>query len=134
MLALPISTVAIGTAAHTIGQLSDPCVAWGAGDSGSGSISPGDPCQQRSAEGETRTEAWLRIAGIHGVILVAAILAVCGAAFFRPKMILLAGALMILESPLTFTLAPLALLTGAGFVILGLRQHGKSTALSPVRI
>ena len=121
LIALPMAAIAIGTAFHKLDQLNDPCAAWDVGSSGSGYIHPGDPCSQRSGYGETKEQAYLMLAGVQGVILLAGILAVWGAAA-SPKLMLLAGVLMILEAPpLLFSIGPLALLTGAGLICVGIR-------------
>jgi hypothetical protein len=127
LIALPMAGVAVGTAFHKMDELSDPCATWGLGNSGSGYIHPGDPCSQRSGYGETKDEAYLVLAAVQGVILLAATLAIWGAAGSRPKMMLIGGVLMVLEAaPLVFSLWPLALLSGAGLIYMGIRlQDGQ---------
>jgi hypothetical protein len=121
LVAIPMAGVAVGTASHEIEQLNDPCATWGLGNSGSGYIHPHDPCSQRSGHSETKAEAYGVLAAVQGIILLAAVLAIWGAAGSRPKAMLLAGVLMVFESvPLVFSLWPLALLTGGGLIYLGI--------------
>lgn len=122
LIALPMTAIAVATASHKLDQLNDPCAAWGVSNSGSGYIHPHDPCSQRSGHSQTKAEAYGVPAGVQGVILLAAMLAVWGAAASRPKVVLLGGVLMIFEAPpLIFSIWPLALLTGGGLIYMGIR-------------
>ncbi len=135
LVALPISVVGVGTAAHRINQLLDPCVEWGVGEAGGGYLGPHDPCGQRTGFGETRTQAYLTIAAVQGVMLLAAVLGVWGAARSRPKMMLLAGILTIFEMfPTAFSVWPLALLTGAGFIYMGLEDQRQTNLIRPTEL
>jgi hypothetical protein len=126
LIALPISAVAIGTAARTVNELFDPCVSWGIGESGAGHIYPHDPCGTHTGYEKTRTQTCITLAAIQGVMLLAAVLGIWGAARSRPKIMLLAGIVMILEMiPTVFSAAPLAVLTGAGFIFMGIRLQNQ---------
>jgi hypothetical protein len=116
LVALPISIVAIGSMAFTFSELLNPCVVWGASNSGSVYRSADRPCKEGKGVGETRMRAGFEMAAVPGVILLAAVLGVWGTIRSREWIVVLAGCLMILEVfPLVFSFWPLALLAGVGF-------------------
>jgi len=66
---------------------------------------------------------------VQGVILAAAALAIWGA--FRPRrqLVTVAGLLMLLEAiPTIFSVAPLALLAGVGFLVIAHRMESSGIA------
>jgi hypothetical protein len=132
VIALPIAAIAIGTAGYRFDQLFDPCVAWGVGDTGSGYRAVADPCKEHTGYGETKTHFLVMMAAVQGVLLLCAALGVVGAACSRPKLTILAGVLMTFEIvPTIFSIAPLVALTGAGFIIMGIKlQNRKKPAAS----
>lgn len=116
LFALPISVVAIGSAANIAGDLVNPCVVWGASNSASFDGTANDACKQGKGEGETRLRAVVTIVAVQGVILLAAVLGIWGTVRSRQWIVVLAGCLMIFEAfPLLFSFWPLALLAGVGF-------------------
>jgi hypothetical protein len=74
LVALPISIVAIGSMAFTFSELLNPCVVWGASNSGSVYRSADRPCKEGKGVGETRMRAGFEMAVVPGVILLAAVL------------------------------------------------------------
>jgi len=69
-------------------------------------------------DSRTRTQAALSTAAVQGVILVAAALGIWGTIRSRQAAVIVAGLLMLLEMiPTLFSAAPLALLAGAGFLL-----------------
>lgn len=114
---MPISIVAIGSAAFIFSDLVNPCVIWSASDSGSLHIGAHDRCKEVKGVGETRIRAGMMLVAVQGVILLAAVLGIWGTVRSRQWMVVLAGCLMILEVfPSIFSVWPLALLGGVGFL------------------
>jgi hypothetical protein len=62
LVALPISIVAIGSMAFTFSELLNPCVVWGASNSGSVYRSADRPCKEGKGVGETRMRAGFEMA------------------------------------------------------------------------
>ena len=123
IISLPVCCVAVRAIAIEVADLSDPCVEWGAAEDGSFRRGAGDGCAQRTGFAETRTLAEARTAAVPGMILLAAVLGVWGAARSRRKMTAIGALLVILEAiPLVFSLWPLPLLAGAGFLWLARRD------------
>lgn len=67
LLALPISIVAIASAAYIFSELVNPCVIWRASDSGSLYSSAHAPCKEVKGEGETRIRACIMLVVVQGV-------------------------------------------------------------------
>jgi hypothetical protein len=125
LAALPISIVAIGSATFIFSDLVNPCVVWGASNSGSLYISANHPCKEGKGVGETRIRAGIMLVAVQGVILLAAVLGIWGTVRSRQWMVVLAGCLMILEVfPTVFSFWPLALLAGVGFLWTAYRMPG----------
>ena len=117
LAALPISIVAIATTGYFFVQLTSPCVSWG-GDSFNRRAGAEHGCKQYMGDSRTRTQAALSTAAVQGVILVAAALGIWGTIRSRQAAVIVAGLLMLLEMiPTLFSAAPLALLAGAGFLL-----------------
>lgn len=130
LVTMPVALVAIGSAAHNIRQLLSPCVVWSSDAPFSRTI-PHDPCEEQTGRGETKIQACFTTAAIQGVILLAAALGIWGAACSRPWMMVLGGFLMILEmAPLVFSIWPLALLAGGGFLYMGVKVKDQQNAKS----
>jgi hypothetical protein len=122
---LPISAISFGSAVYIIGELTDPCVVWGGGDthSGAGAQTAANPCTQFRGVGETRTRAVLMLAGVQGLVLAAAALGIWGAVRSRRVALIAAGCVMLLEIlPTTFSIWPLALFAGLGLLALAYRM------------
>ncbi len=130
LLILPISTVAIGSAAYSLTKMFSPCVGWG-GKSPIGVV-PRGSCREFSVNSGTRTQALLSAVPVQGVILLAAVLGVWGTARLRQPAVLIAGLLMLLEViPLVFSFAPLAVLAGAGLLVVAYRMEKQTRPPSP---
>ena len=79
---------------------------------------PTVPCTQYGGEGETKAHAVLMLASVQGVILAAAALGIWGAIRSRRVALIAAGCAMLLEVfPTMFSVWPLALLAGVGFLV-----------------
>jgi hypothetical protein len=121
---LPISAISFGSSIYIIGELTSPCVVWSGGNihAGAGAQTPMDPCTQHMGVGETRVHAVLMLASVQGVILAAAALGIWGAVRSRRVALIAAGCLMLLEVfPTVFSIWPLALLAGLGFLTVAYR-------------
>jgi hypothetical protein len=122
LAALPISAISFGSSIYIVGELMDPCVLWGGGDTHRGTVArtATDPCAQHRGEGETRVHAVLMLAAVQGVILAASALGIWGAVRSRRAALVAAGCVLLLEMvPTIFSVWPLALLSGLGFLMVG---------------
>ena len=119
----PPAGVAIWSIGHTVRQMSDPCVRWNGGGSRSlsATIRPGDPCVSIKAVGESRLRAAITCALIPGGVLLGAALGIAGVAAARRRLILAGAFLMLAETLLAFTIAPLTLIAGIGSLFLARR-------------
>ncbi|MGA2133864.1 MAG: hypothetical protein ABSH50_16335 [Bryobacteraceae bacterium] len=121
LVALPIALVAIGSVAYFFSQIASPCVVW----RGSGSLpaSASHSCRQITGQDETTLRAAAEAVAVQGVILLAAALGIWGAIRSRQTAVIIAGLLMLLEMiPTMFSVAPLALLAGVGFLVIAYRM------------
>ena len=102
----------------------EPLLVWGSGNTQvTGGERTADPCTQHSGEGETRVRAVLMPAGVQGGILAAAALGIWGMVRSRRVALTAAGCLMLLEMfPTIFSIWPLALLAGLGFLTIACRM------------
>lgn len=122
LVALPIAIAAIATMGYFFVQLTSPCVGWGGG-SFYGNASAQHGCKEIMVDSRTRTQAALLMVAVQGVILVAAALGIWGAVRSQQAAVIVAGLLMLLEMiPTIFSLAPLALLAGVGFLVIAYRM------------
>ena len=120
LLAAPVAGIALWSISRTAFELGDPCAQW---DQPSGQpvyahIGPRDTCRQHSIHSESRTQAALRAAAVPGGLLLAAMLALAGTALSRRWMMFAAGSAMLVETLVVFTIAPLTLIVGLGFLLL----------------
>lgn len=123
--ALPISLFALGAIVIEVRDQLDPCFVWGGGTSYH--VNRESPCAGRvvHADVRTRTQAVVVTVAVPGVILIAAILGICGAARCQRQTLFIAACLMTLEAaPTVFSVMPLALVAGGGFAYLGNRISG----------
>jgi len=129
---LPITLVAVrGIAVDVIGMF-DPCTEWGGGDSGSFYHELHEPCKQYKINGETKTRAAIRLSLVPGLILLAATMGIWGVLRSRWRPSLFGGCVMMMEAiPLIFSVAPLALLAGAGLLWAGEGVWSAHQARSP---
>ncbi|MGA3026087.1 MAG: hypothetical protein ABSF98_15065 [Bryobacteraceae bacterium] len=123
LLALPVCLVAVRAIGIEVSDFFDPCFSWAVPNPGTGFIRANDPCVEHSGTSETKIQAAVRTAGVSGVIILAAVLGIWGEARSRRKMTAIGACLMILEAiPLVFSVWPLPLLAGAGFIWLARRD------------
>jgi len=121
LVALPASLVAISSVAHSGAQLVNPCVGWGGHPPAS--VTAKAKCKTYTVESLTETQTVLSAVGVQGGILLAAALAVWGAIRLRQRAVVVAGLLMLLEAiPTLFSLSPLALLAGSGFLVVAYKM------------
>jgi len=116
----PPAAVAIWSIGRTLSQMSNPCVRWdGGGRHGwSDSLGPNGPCKSITVQGESKLRAATMGALIPGGVLLGAVLGMIGLAVSRRRLILAGAFLMLAETLAVFTIAPLTLIAGLGFVIL----------------
>jgi len=138
VFALPVAVLAIRAVTQDLKELSDPCVAWGASDSGDfgdGFHHRGEaPCTQWSSHNETRTWAVTRMVAFPGLILLAAVLGICAVACSLRRMTFIAAILMLSEAaPLAIGLWGMlvALLAGGGFLYTGYRIWNEERHSAP---
>ncbi len=122
LVCLPVAVIAIISIIHYSTRLVSPCVGWAGGNFPT-SADVKSPCQSYSVDSRTRAEATLWMAGVSGVILLATGLAMWGTLRSRQAVVIVAGLLMLCEMiPLGLTLWPLALLAGAGLLVVAYRS------------
>jgi len=126
LVALPISIVAIASVAYCGRALISPCVGWGG--SPPTNATEKATCKAYTVDSRTRAQAVLSAAGVQGVILLAAVLAVWGTVRLRQLAVVGAGLLMLLETiPTLFSFSPLALFAGIGLLVVGYRMPNQTS-------
>lgn len=130
--AAPVTAIALWSITRAVTELSDPCATW---DYPPGTpvhihVDPHGPCPEPSAHTESRFRAAVRAALVPGGLLLAAILAITGAALSRRRMMLAAGIGMLAETLVVFTIAPLTLVVGVSFLLLSKRLQPSSWSRS----
>jgi hypothetical protein len=85
------------------------------------SIGPNDVCRSVTTIGESKVRAITVSALVPGVVLLSTVLAMVGVALARRWLIFLAAVLMLAETPLTFSIAPLTLITGLLYLFFAIR-------------
>jgi hypothetical protein len=118
VVASPVAAIALWSIGKTVKELSDPCVTWGQSTPYHAMIGPHDPCRQRGGHSLTRVNAALLAAFVPGGVLAAASLGIAGAASRRRRLMLAGGIVMLLETLVVFTIAPLTLIAGLSFIFL----------------
>jgi hypothetical protein len=121
IVSAPAAVIAVWSIRHTVSQMFDPCVRWEARGSTSGSFSasigPNDVCKSITINGESKLRAGVVSTMVPGVVLVSAMLATIGVAFSRRWLIFIGAILMLAETPLVFSIAPLTLITGVLYLL-----------------
>ena len=123
ILSAPPAAVAIWSIGRTVSQMSDPCFRWdgGGGPEWSATLRPNDPCRSITVHGESKRRAAAICALIPGGVLLSAVLGMTGLAVSRRRLILTAAFLMLAETLVVFSIAPLTLIAGLGLLFLGRR-------------
>jgi hypothetical protein len=89
----------------------------------SASIGPNDVCRSVTVHGESKLRAVTTAALVPGVVLMGTLLAITGVARARRWLIFVAAGLMLAETPVVFTIAPLTLLTGLLYLFFASRSR-----------
>ena len=89
----------------------------------SASIGPSDVCRSVTIHGESKLRAVTTAALVPGVVLLSTLLATTGVAFARRWLIFVAAGLMLAETPVVFTIAPLTLITGLVYLFFAIRPR-----------
>ena len=87
----------------------------------SASIGPNDVCRSVTMNGESKLRAITVSALVPGVVLLSTLLAIIGVARTHRWLIFVAAVLMLVETPLTFSIAPLTLITGLLYLYFAIR-------------
>ena len=126
--ASPVAGIAIWSISHTVIELSDPCAIWDYPPEQPVYIhvGPHDACRAPSVHTESKARAAIRAAIVPGGLLLAAMLAVAGAALSRRRVVIAAGIGMLTETLVVFTIAPLTLVVGVSFLLLSIRLQPSS--------
>jgi hypothetical protein len=125
IVSAPVAAIAVWSITHTVSQMFDPCVRWEPGASSrsgsmSASIGPNDVCRSVTMNGESKLRAVTTAALVPGVVLLSTLLATIGVALRRGWLILVAAVLMLAETPVVFTIAPLTFITGLLYLFFGI--------------
>jgi len=89
----------------------------------SASIGPNDVCRSVTVHGGSKLRAVTTAALVPGALLLSIVLATTGVARARPWLIFVAAVLMLGETPVVFTIAPLTLLTGLLYLFFASRSR-----------
>jgi hypothetical protein len=89
----------------------------------SASIGPSDVCRSVTMHGESKLRAVTTAALVPGVVLLSTLLATTGVARARRWLIFVAAGLMLAETPVVFTIAPLTLITGIMYLFFASRSR-----------
>jgi hypothetical protein len=87
----------------------------------SASIGPNDVCRSVTMNGESKLRAVTTTALVPGVLLLSTLLAITGVARARRWLVFVAAVLMLAETPVVFTIAPLTFITGLLYLFFGIR-------------
>ena len=121
LVSAPAAVISVWSITRTLLQMFDPCVRWEAsrGTSGtlSASIGPNDACKSVTVIGESKLRAGAVSAMVPGVVLVSTVLAMIGVAVSRRWLIFGGSILMLAETPVVFSIAPLTLITGLLYLV-----------------
>ena len=129
IVSAPVAGIAVWSIGHTVLELLDPTVRWEPSASGRGGVSRSVTAgrnQTVTVIGESKSKAIAVSALIPGGVLLSALLAVTGAACRRPWMIAVAAVVMLVETPLTYSIAPLTLVTGVLYLVFAVRVTAPS--------
>ena len=121
----PAAAVAIWSINRTISQMSDPCARWheSGGHELSASVGPNDSCRSITVHGSSKLRAATISALIPGGVLLSAVLGIIGVAVSRRWLIFTAAFWMLAETFVAFSMAPLTLIAGLGFLYVARRNH-----------
>jgi hypothetical protein len=128
IVSAPTAAIAVRAITRTVSQIFDPCVRWdSSATSGNGSMSasigPNDACRSVTVNGESKLRAFIVGALVPEVLLLSTLLATIGVALARRWLIFGASVLMLAETPVVFTIAPLTLMTGLLYLFFANRSH-----------
>jgi hypothetical protein len=118
LVATPLIAITLWSIGKTVKDLSDPCITWGQSSPFHAVIGPHDPCRHWGGNSLTRADAVLLATFAPGGVLAAALLGIAGAASRRRRLMLAGGIVMLLETLVVFTIAPLTLIAGLSFIFL----------------
>ena len=124
----PVAAIAAWSISQAVIELSDPCASWNypPEEPVHVQIGPHDACRARSVHTESKARAAIRAALVPGGLLLAAMLAVAGAALSRRRVVIAAGIVMLTETLIVFSIAPLTLFAGVSFLLLSKRLQPSS--------
>lgn len=127
-LAAPLAAIAIWSIGSTAVDLLDPCARWDypTDQPVSVRIGPHDPCRARNVHVESKVRSITRAAIVPGGVLIASLLAIIGVLRSCRRLIVAAGIGMLAETIVVFTIAPLTLLAGTGFLLIATRVSARS--------
>jgi hypothetical protein len=127
LLAAPFAGIALWSIGRTAGDLLDPCATWDPPDqSVSVRIGPHDTCRARNVHVESKARSIMRAAIVPGGMLIASVVAITGVLRSRRRLIIAAGIGMLAETIVVFTIAPLTLIAGTGFLLIATRVSARS--------
>ena len=121
IVSAPTALISGWSITRTLSQMVDPCVRWegSGGTSGtlSASIGPNDVCKSVTVNGESKLRAGAVSALVPGVVLVSTVLAMIGVAVSHRWLIVVGAILMLAETPVVFSMAPLTLISGLLYLL-----------------
>ncbi|MCU1272867.1 MAG: hypothetical protein JWO48_298 [Bryobacterales bacterium] len=121
IVSAPAAFISVWSITRTLSQMFDPCVRWesSGGISGtlSDSIGPNDVCKSLTVHGESKFRVGTVGALVPGVVLVSTLLATIGVAVSRRWLIFVGAILMLAETSVVLSIAPLTLITGLLYLL-----------------
>lgn len=124
VLAAPVGGIALWSIGRTASDFADPCATWNYPTGEAVRVGPHDTCRQRAVHTESMARSIIRAAIVPGGVLLASVLAIAGVLRSRRRLMIAAGIGMLAETIVVFTIAPLTLIAGVGFLLL---SRGVST-------
>jgi hypothetical protein len=124
IVSIPTAAIAVRAIALTVLNILDPTVRWEPSASTSGSFSGTVSVglnQTVRVIGESKLRAITVSALIPGGVFLSTLLAIIGVARAHRWLIFVAAVLMLAETPLTFSIAPLTLITGLLYLYFAIR-------------
>jgi hypothetical protein len=123
LVVLPAGYFTVWSISDTLGELLDPCLHWGMGSSVSYDLPAyprsDDPCGGSfRGTSETKVRAVITAMLVPGLLLMACILALIGAAISRPGLLVVAACVMFLEALPLYSVTLFAVPTGGALMLI----------------
>jgi hypothetical protein len=113
LISVLLAAISVWSLGHTAVEMLDPCMRWepqtGPGFQGHASIEPNSPCRGVTVSGQSRRQAITVALLVPGGVLGGTLLAGFALLRARRRLMIGAGVILLLETLVVFTIAPLTL-------------------------